>query len=545
MPDSQFGWVVGILRYTFHLSKPITMTKRLLIVAILFITKIASAQTTAWIKQLNEEENFLTAGSSRYYTVSKTAYASTTYTVRQFNSSGTALLATTISPGSPFTSMNVVKILATPNNELYILAFGNYGSFGNTREGLLIKLSSSLLQLWVRPLPAGFNYSYPTPIDMAVKGSDIAVLMNSKTTAGNSSFELRAVSQSTGNITIPGQSGTIFNYLTPVSLSVDANQNVYVCGEITTNNAILLKYSTSFNQMWSKVYSMGGRTWFSSIATDVSGNCYVTGLGKTATGTTYKTIVRKYNSSGALQSSYSSANLVSSNYWPEVGPKIKITAAGELFVGNASSGVVQPRIYAYKFSTTNLATPVYAVTHVLPLSAWSFYMTGFEATQSGKLFFTGSNNGTANVNKNYVSAKIRANGTIEFTEVYNYGRCNAMIKAIPGSYPNDEFVTTGVISNVNMLIKYTGPGARMEEETEISTKPVITVYPNPATSTVTITNNLHAAHLQLFNSEGKVVLSQETQGTSEINIIDLPRGLYFVRVTDEKGETETQKLLLQ
>ena len=137
------------------------MTKRLLIIAILFISQIASAQTTAWIKQLNEEENFLTAGSSRYYTVSKTPYAGTTYTVRQFNASGTALLATTIQPGSPYTSMTVVKILATPNNELYILAYGNYGS---TREGLLFKLSSSLLQSWVRPMPSGFNYQYPTPI---------------------------------------------------------------------------------------------------------------------------------------------------------------------------------------------------------------------------------------------------------------------------------------------------------------------------------------------------------------------------------------------
>lgn len=513
-----------------------------LLFLLLLIVQLADAQTTAWIKQLNEEHNFLTAGSSRYYTVSKTAYAGTSYTVRQFNSAGTLLLSTTIFPGSPYTSMTVVKILATPNNALYILAYGNYGS---TRDGLLFKLSSSLLQSWVRPLPAGFNYQYPTPIDMAVKGSDIAVLMNSLTTAGNSSFELRAVSQSTGTITLGGQSGTIYSYLTPVAMTVDANQNVFVCGEITSNNGILIKYNTGFVQQWSKVYSMGGRTWFSSIATDVSGNAYVTGLAKTATGTTYKTIVRKYNSSGALQSSYASANIASGNYWPTVGPKIKITAAGELFVGNASNGVVQPRIMAYKFSSANLATPIYAVNHLLPLSYWNFTMTGFEATQSGNLFFTGNNVGNSNLTINYVTAKVRANGTLEFTEVYNGGRCNAMIKAIPGSYPNDEFVTTGVIGNVNMLIKYTGPGARMEEETEISTKPVITVYPNPATSTVTITNNLHSANLQLFNSEGKVVLSQETQGTSEISIIDLPRGLYFVRITDENGETETQKLLLQ
>lgn len=518
------------------------MTKRLLIVAILFITKIASAQTTAWITQLNEEENFLTAGSSRYYTVSKTPYASTTYTVRQFNSSGTALLATTISPGSPFTTMNIVKILATPNNELYILG---YGSYSGIREGLLFKLSSSLLQSWVRRLPAGFNYNYPTPIDMAIKGSDIAVLMRSNTSAGNASFELRTVSQSSGNITIGGQSGTNYSYLTPVSMAVDASQNVYVCGEITTNNAILIKYNTSLSKVWTKVHNMGGRTWFSSIATDVAGNVYVAGQGKTSSTSNYKTIVRKYNSAGALQSSYTSANLVSSNYWPEVGPKIKMTAAGELFVGTASNASVQPRIMAYKFSTANLATPTYAVTHLLPLSYWNFTMTGFEATQSGKVFFTGSNIGTSNLTINYVTAKLRANGTLEFTEVYNGGRCNAMIKAIPGSYPNDEFVTTGVISNLNMLIKYTGPGVRMEDESSVAENIVVNTYPNPARSVLSVDYTGSSAQLHLFDLNGRQILTQEITGNLTLNVTDLPRGLYILRVVNQEGDTTSKKIILE
>lgn len=515
------------------------MTKRLLIIAILFISQIASAQTTAWIKQLNEEENFLTAGSSRYYTVSKTPYAGTTYTVRQFNASGTALLATTIQPGSPYTSMTVVKILATPNNELYILAYGNYGS---TREGLLFKLSSSLLQSWVRPMPSGFNYQYPTPIDMAVKGSTIVVLMKSLTTAGNNSYELRAVSQSTGNITIGGQSGTIFNYLTPVSLAVDATQNVYVCGEITSNNGILIKHDTGLFQLWTKTYTTGGRTWFSSIATDVSGNVYVAGAGFNTTASRYRTIVRKYNSAGALQSSYSSANLPQGNYWPTVGPKMKISAGGDVYVGHSSNGVVQPRIMAYKFSSANLSTPVYAVTHLLPLSYWNFTMTGFEATQGGKLFFTGSNVGTSNLSNNYVTAKVRTDGTLEFTEVFNGGRCNAMIKAIPGTYPNDEFVTTGVISNINMLIKYTGPGARMEENEEPA-KLNITLYPNPANDILHISGVEEPAQLQLFDLNGRVVIERQWNPGEEIDITMLEKGIYLVRLETEEGSISKKVMI--
>jgi hypothetical protein len=370
---------------------------------------------------------------------------------------------------------------------------------------------------------------------MAVKGNDIAVLMKSNTTAGNSSFELRAVSKSTGNITIVGQSGTIFSYLTPVSMAVDASQNVYVCGEITTNNAILLKYNSGFSQAWSKVYSMGGRTWFSSITTDSYGNVYVAGAGKTTSTSNYKTIVRKYSSAGALQSSYASANLPSGNYWPTVGPKIKITAANELFVGNASNGVVQPRIMAYKFNTSNLATPTFAVTHLLPLSYWNFNMTGFEATQGGNLFFTGSNIGTSNLSINYVTAKVRANGTLEFTEVYNGGRCNAMIKAIPGSFPNDEFVTTGVISNINMLIKYSGPGARLENETELSMKSDITVYPNPATSNFNLNGVLENTSVTIYDMSGRMVLRTNYQPGVSIDVTGWKKGLYLLNIETAEG----------
>lgn len=518
------------------------MTNRILIIAFLFITRIAPAQTTAWIRQLNEEHNFLTAGSSRYYTVSKDAYAGTTYTVRQYNTDGTALLATTIQPGSPYTSMTVVKILATPNNALYILAYGNYGS---TRTGLLFRLSTSLLQTWVRPLPSGINYQQPTPIDMAVKGNTIVVLMKSLTTAGNNSYELRAVNQSTGNITIGGQSGTIFSYLTPVSLAVDASQNVFVCGEITTNNAILIKHNTSLVQQWTKTFTTGGRTWFSSIATDVSGNVYVSGAGFNTTASRYRTIVRKYNSAGALQSSYSSGNLPQGNYWPTVGPKMIITAGGDVYVGQSSNGVVQPRIMAYKFSSANISTPVYAVTHLLPLTNWNFTMTGFEATQSGKLFFSGNNAGTSNLTNNYVTAKVRTDGTLEFTEVFNGGRCNALIKAIPGTYPNDEFVTTGVISNINMLIKYTGPGARMEETASDAAPILLKAYPNPALTTVNVEYAGAPATLQLIDLQGRRMLTQEITDMVTLDIAAYPRGLYLLRIVEENGRTVTEKIIFE
>lgn len=521
------------------------MKKLLLLSFILLIAHAVIAQNTAWIKQLNEEENHLAAGSSRYYTVSKTPYASTNYTVRQFNASGTALLATTIFPGSPYTSMSIVKILATPSNELFILGYASYGS---TTHGMLFKLTSSLLQSWQRILPAGPGLTFISTVDLALKGSDIVVLMKSLNSSGNSRAELRSISQSTGAIMIPGVTGTSHNNLTPLAIGVDGSQNVFICGQIGTTNGILLKYNSSLSQQWVNFFSRGNRTWFSNLAIDALGNCYVAGAGKTAATSAYSTIVRKYSSSGVYQSGYISSALTSGNYWSTVGFKIKITPGGDVLVGTSSNGVVQPRVMVYKFSSANLGTPVYAVTHLLPLSFWNFFMTGFEVTQGGKVFIVGMNVGTTNLTTNYVTAKIRANGTLEFTEVYNGGRCNAIVKAIPGTYPNDDFVTTGVISNINMLIKYTGPGLRLSDSNNAELNEVssaFTIYPNPASSVITISPTENANHLSIFDMQGKQVLSEVINGTMQIQVGELPRGTYIVRIINDDASSTTQKLILQ
>jgi hypothetical protein len=515
------------------------MKKNILLFVIVMMANAVCAQTTAWIKQLNEEAGHLSAGSTRYYTASKTPYASTTYTIRQFNSSGTNLLSTTVFPGSPYTSMDIIKILATPSNELYVLG---YAFFSGGSHGMLFKLSSSCLQLWQRPLPAGTGLSSPLPVDLAIKGSDIIVVMRSVAPGSVFRAELRTVSQSTGAITISRATGTIHNNLLPTAIAVDGSQNVYVCGQLGTTNGMLLKYNSGLTQQWSRTFSRGHTTWFSNLVLDVLGNCYVAGAGSPAQFTGYQTIVRKYNGSGVFQSGFISSTLPSSNYYPWVGFKIKITPGGELFVATASMASQQPRIMAYKFSSANLGTPLYDVTHLLPLSHWNFNMTGFEVSQGGKAFLVGKNVGTSNVSNNYVTAKIRANGTVEFFEVLNGGRCNAVIKAIPGTYPNDDFVTAGVVGNINMLIKYTGPGLRIGEEESTST---FSLYPNPATSEITIVSDENASQVFIYDLQGKLMLSESISGVRLYPVGDLPRGIYLVKVINEDGTGKTQKLILQ
>jgi hypothetical protein len=71
------------------------------------------------------------------------------------------------------------------------------------------------------------------------------------------------------------------------------------------------------------------------------------------------------------------------------------------------------------------------------------------------------------------------------------------------------------------------------------------VYPNPADNSTTIQfNNSSASHtLTLNNMLGKQILkASNVRGSYVIERGNLASGIYFVQITDSKGQTSTQKL---
>ncbi|MES2559515.1 MAG: T9SS type A sorting domain-containing protein [Bacteroidota bacterium] len=73
---------------------------------------------------------------------------------------------------------------------------------------------------------------------------------------------------------------------------------------------------------------------------------------------------------------------------------------------------------------------------------------------------------------------------------------------------------------------------------DLSTSTGIMVYPNPATTWIEITlktlpeNN----HLYLYNLQGKLILHQELKLTQQLNLDELPQGIYMLRVGDWYGK---------
>ena len=83
---------------------------------------------------------------------------------------------------------------------------------------------------------------------------------------------------------------------------------------------------------------------------------------------------------------------------------------------------------------------------------------------------------------------------------------------------------------------------------EIRTNKLLSIFPNPAHSKFTIiTNTSSKGTIQVTDQVGRLV-KQETysQVSPTFDCSNLPKGIYFVKVTDSaNGSVKTNKLLVQ
>jgi hypothetical protein len=81
------------------------------------------------------------------------------------------------------------------------------------------------------------------------------------------------------------------------------------------------------------------------------------------------------------------------------------------------------------------------------------------------------------------------------------------------------------------------------EITEISST-VISIYPNPASSTITITSPNKLSQITISNLIGQTKYSQVYEAEKvEINIANLPSGIYMVAIIDEEGNKTVKKIV--
>jgi hypothetical protein len=105
------------------------------------------------------------------------------------------------------------------------------------------------------------------------------------------------------------------------------------------------------------------------------------------------------------------------------------------------------------------------------------------------------------------------------------------------SEPNNT-VTITAVDFVNNSNSYTKGLAN--NKTELFTND-INIYPNPASDHIYFSNKVAKANL--FTLQGQKVLSVEN--SQSVNISNLPKGLYIVKLVDLSGNQQTSKIEVQ
>lgn len=72
-------------------------------------------------------------------------------------------------------------------------------------------------------------------------------------------------------------------------------------------------------------------------------------------------------------------------------------------------------------------------------------------------------------------------------------------------------------------------------------KKYVKVYPNPSSGLYTIDAEIPVRQLQVISFTGKIV--RKYKATTELDISDLPQGIYILKVQLENGQTEVKKLI--
>ena len=64
------------------------------------------------------------------------------------------------------------------------------------------------------------------------------------------------------------------------------------------------------------------------------------------------------------------------------------------------------------------------------------------------------------------------------------------------------------------------------------------LFPNPATSSLTVVSSFHLRRIEIFAANGSLILSSPVHGVSAtVDISGLPHGTYIVRITTPSGTT--------
>lgn len=364
---------------------------------------------------------------------------------------------------------------------------GHQTVFGGAMDGFLIKFNSSGVRQWGTFYGGiGFDEIYSLAID------------------------------ATNNIYCTGVSRS------PSGISTSGSHQPVHGGPIGYEDAFIVKFNSGGTRLWGTYYGGTGEDYASNIATDGTGNIYVSGHTKSSDGiatagshksvlgANYEAFLVKFNNNGSrLWGTYFGGSQ------DDYGISVTANANSVFLAGFTNSPLGITTIDAHK-STLNGPTDGY-LAH-FSTSGVLQYGSYFGGPGEEHLFSAGCDN----------------SGNLYLT---GYTTSNTDI-ATPGAH--DEIFTT---SQDAFLAKFNGfPVSVLDQEK--SKRPGLFLYPNPAMARITI-DAPSEGEITISSIDGRIIIQRiVVRGQSFIDLNeDMAPGVYFCNFYGKDGEKEVVKLV--
>lgn len=322
------------------------------------------------------------------------------------------------------------------------------------------------------------------------------------------------------------------------SLSIDAVGNVYITGKFssslltvgtisltnggTSSNMFLVKYDTGGNVQWANAYGGANSVEATAIATDASGNSYVTG---------------NFTNTFSLGTTTLSSNGVSDDLFVA-----KFDASGNVQWAKRAGGTY------FEFP---LAICIDGSSNLL--IAGEFYSTTFNFGNSTLSNFSNAND-VMLLKYNSTGTEI---GGLSISSSLNYGSYATGVSIdatgngyLTGSFNGPSTMTVGTISINNaggsslFIAKFNSSAISVKEliENKLSVK----VYPNPTNGNLNISSNNFGTNPDLLTMKITDVVGNEllTEPAKEnINISSLNSGIYFLSIYNNDRLIVSEKII--
>lgn len=546
-----FGCVA--VNFSIFITRPFSM-KKLLFTVIAFLALIVVQGQTAnweWAKNAGGSDNETGYGvaSDKFGNI----YATGLFT----------------SPSITFGTKTLINNSTAGNYDIYIV---KYDSSGNV--------------LWAKSAGgSGYDAGYSICTDIldniyitGVFNSPSIVFGTYTLTASGSDNVFIAKYSSSGNV-LWAKTANGTGWQRSLGVSSDIYGNAYMTGYFDVANlsfgsynlisggslnVFLAKYDSIGNVMWAKSAAINGNYGSgTSVCNDKKGNVYVTGY---------------YNGAKIIFDTDTLTNTNNLNYADIF--LVNYDSAGNIKWAKSAGGIDYDESYGVSadtsgnvFITGSFGAPNATFDTITLTNSGSTDIFIAKYNSSGNIIWaksTGSVNSdvgqsvcndlfgnvlfTGNIDATLIVKKYDTNGNSLFTKNTNATGAYSICADLSGNaYVTGDLLGNGQFDGINLINNGSNDMyiAKLNTKTiaainQFSNNSTISVYPNPSSTNFVIeTSNKDKQTLQVFDINGKLVLTQSINGKTNIDVSNLAEGVYNLSLQNANGVVNKRLVIVR